>query len=227
MQEKMKQLPLSEQPYNICWENGAGQLTDAQLLAILLKTGSGDKNAISLANDILNSKEGNLLSLTKLKRKDLLKIKGIGKIKTMQLECVVELAARLSQCSFQKNGSITHARDVFELYNQRLRFLEKEHLYSLYLDGKCHVIKEELLSVGTVNASLISSREIFRKALEHNAVFLILIHNHPSGDPKPSKADIEVTKRVDECGKMMEISLLDHIIIGDNKYVSMKEYDLF
>ena len=100
-------------------------------------------------------------------------------------------------------------------------------MYALFFDTKCHLIKEELLSVGTVNASIVSPREIFKKALEHNAVFVVLVHNHPSGDPTPSSADVEVTKIVKKCGEMMEISLLDHIIIGDNKYISLKEYDLF
>lgn len=227
MQGKMNQLPRSEQPYEICWEKGAKALTDAQLLAVLLKSGVTTKNAVELSTDILNAKEGNLLSLVKLSRKELLSLKGIGKIKVMQMECIVEMASRISQASLQQKETLNNAFDIYQKFVSRLRFLTKEHLYALFFDTKCHLIKEELLSVGTVNASIVSPREIFKKALEHNAVFVVLVHNHPSGDPTPSSADVEVTKIVKKCGEMMEISLLDHIIIGDNKYISLKEYDLF
>lgn len=222
----MKQLPLSEQPYHICWEKGAKYLTDAQLLGILLKTGSKDQTVLELATQILNSKEGNLLSLAELSRKEMIKMKGIGKVKAMQIECIVELAIRMSGISRKQGILFRDPEAVFVYFVHRLRFLKKEHLYGLYLDGKGMLLKEELLTVGTMNASLVSPREIFRTALECDALSLILVHNHPSGDPSPSQADTEVSRVVGEAGEMLEIPLLDHIIIGDNTYISMKECEL-
>jgi DNA repair protein RadC len=127
---------------------------------------------------------------------------------------------------FQKRKCFNDPEAVFKHFYPRLRFLKKEHLYALYLDGRNGVIREELLTVGTGNASLISPREVFIKAVEHEAQYLILLHNHPSGNPTPSKADVEVTKMVSKAGDMLEIQLLDHIIVGDNTYISMRECKL-
>ena len=222
----MKQLPLSEQPYEICWEKGPKYLTDAQLLGIILKSGSKDQTVLKLATQILNSKEGNLLSLAELSRKEMMKMKGIGKVKAMQLECIVELAVRMSSLNKKKGLQFNNPEEVYGYFAQKLRFLKKEHLYGVYLDGKGMLIKEELLTVGTMNASLVSPREIFRIALECEALSLILVHNHPSGDPSPSEADVDVSNVVSMAGEMLEIPLVDHIIIGDNTYISMRECEL-
>ncbi|SFP94371.1 DNA repair protein RadC [Lachnospiraceae bacterium XBB1006] len=224
--ENMKQLPSSEQPYFICWEKGASYLTDAQLLGVLLKSGSKELSVVQLSTMLLNAKGGDLRSIAKLNRKELMQLPGIGKVKAMQMECMVELANRINALPVGKRECFCHPQDVFLRFHPRMRFLKKEHLYAIYLDGRNGFLKEEQLSVGTTNASLISAKDIFSKALEYNAVYLILIHNHPSGDPTPSEADIAVTEMVKLAGELLEIQLLDHIIVGDNTYTSMKECKL-
>lgn len=224
--KKMNQLPLSEQPYHICWEKGANYLTDAQLLGVLLKSGTKDMAVVELATQIIGSKENSLLSLAKMSRKEMLAIKGIGKVKAMQLECMVELSVRLNNLRMKNGICLREPELIFARFSQRLRFLKTEHLYGIYLDGKGMLLKEELLTVGTMNSSLISPREIYRKALENEALYLILVHNHPSGSPQPSNADVKVTEIVKKAGEMLEIPLLDHIIVGDNTYISMRECDL-
>lgn len=225
-QENMKALPQSEQPYRLCWEKGAQSLTDAQLLSVLIQNGTKGSSALSLAHEVLNYQEGGLCNLAVLSRKQLLEMKGLGKVKVMQLECVAELAKRLSLETRKQRSYIKDAKTVAAMFMQKTRFLSKEHLYCVFLDGKTAYLGDTLLSVGTVNAALISPREIFLEALERKAVYIILLHNHPSGDPSPSQADIDVTAMVKNGGKMIGIELLDHIIIGDNKYMSMKEQNL-
>lgn len=225
-QEKMKTLPQSEQPYLLCWEHGAESLTDAQLLSVLIQNGTKGYSALSLAHEVLNYYDGGLCNLATMSRKQLMQLKGVGRVKAMQLECVVELAKRLSRVTRKQNMLIREAETVAQMYMQRTRFLTKEHLYCLFLDGKNAVLGESLLSIGIANAALVSPREVFIEALEYKAVYIILLHNHPSGDPSPSQADIDVTAMVKNSGKMIGIELLDHIIIGDNKYVSMKEQNL-
>lgn len=225
-QENMKTMPLSEQPYRLCWEKGAENLTDAQLLSVLIQNGTRGCSALSLANEVLSLKDGGLSNLATLTRQQLMQIKGVGRVKAMQLECVAELAKRLCVATRKQRLPIRDAKTVVDLFMQRTRFLEKEHLYCVFLDGKSSYLGETLLSVGSVNAALISPREIFLEALKQTAVYIILLHNHPSGDPRPSQTDVDVTSMVSNCGKMMGIELLDHIIIGDNKYVSMKEQNL-
>ncbi|MCR4956301.1 MAG: DNA repair protein RadC [Lachnospiraceae bacterium] len=223
--EHMKDLPIAQQPYEVCWNYGASALTDAQLLSIIMKNGTKDVNVLELSGSLLGE-EGNLLSLINTSRNGLLKLKGIGRVKAMQIECIVELAKRISVLNITKGVQIKDASMLMEYFGAKLKFLKKEHLFAVFLDTKCHFKKEVLLSVGTVNASIISPREIFIEALKEEAVYVILVHNHPSGDVTPSKADMEVTGVVKEIGDLLEIPLLDHIIIGDNSYFSMKEYKL-
>ena len=225
-QEKMKTLPQSEQPYRLCWEKGAESLTDAQLLSVLIQNGTRGQSALALAQEIVGLNEGGLCNLATMTRTQLMQIKGVGQVKAMQLECMVELSKRLCLATRKTHQPIRDAGTVAEMFMQRTRFLDKEHLYCLFLDGKASYLGETLLSVGSVNAALVSPREIFIEALERNSVYIILLHNHPSGDPNPSRADVEVTALVKNSGKMIGIELLDHIIIGDNKYVSMKEKNL-
>lgn len=221
--QKILLLPPSERPYELCWEKGAAALTDAQLLAVILRTGSKEMDVLTMAQNILQLKEGNLLSIIQLSRGQLLKVPGMGKVKVMQLECIVELALRLSETAVKSSFQITNAKDVAEYYMQRMRHYRQEHLLALFLDTKCHLLQEKTLSIGTVNGAMVSQRDLYVEALRAEAVYVILLHNHPSGDPTPSKEDLFVTRKVYESGMMIGIELLDHIIIGDNKYISMKE----
>lgn len=223
----IKQLPENERPYERCIRYGADNLSDIELLSVILRTGIPDYNVKELSEQILNSTpEHNLLSLMHMQKEQFMQIKGIGTVKTCQLLCIAELVKRISMLRSEKQLQFDMPETIANYYMERFRHLEQEHLYALYLDSKCSLIREYLLTTGTVNKSLMSNREIFLEALKCNAVHCILIHNHPSGDCTPSKADIHSTRNLVEAGKLIGIGLIDHIIIGDRKYSSMKELKL-
>lgn len=224
--EHMKQLEKTEYPYERFEQVGAKALTDAELIAIIIRTGTVGEDALALAHRILNLTSGRstgILALNSIPLEELLKIKGIGKVKAIRLKCVAEICARMQTRSRESTISFQNPATVAGLYMERMRHLETEHVYLLLCDNKNHIIKEVLLSKGTVNASMISPREIFIEALRFHAVHIILIHNHPSGDPNPSSEDVTITQLVLDASYLVQIPLLDHIIIGDNKYVSLKE----
>lgn len=225
MKKIMKDLPISERPYEKCLKYGESILSDAELLAVIIRTGTSGESAIELANTILsysNTEEG-ILGLINLTIPELKKIKGIGDVKAIQLKCIVELSKRIAKASVRQKISFTTPDAVAEYYMPDLRIKEREELLLILLNTKNHLIYEEVLSRGTVNASLVSPREIFLEAFKYHAVSILLVHNHPSGDPTPSREDVSVTRRIKETGDLIGITLIDHVIIGDNKYVSMKE----
>ncbi|MBE5892371.1 MAG: DNA repair protein RadC [Lachnospiraceae bacterium] len=217
-------------PYERFLRFGPENLTESELLAIILRTGTKDASALELADRVLaltqHPRKG-LLGLYDLTLEDLMKIKGIGLVKAVKLKSLAELSMRIS-CSRASRGlSFHNAGKVAEYYMEKLRHLNTESVYLLCLDTKAHLIHEEKISDGSVRMALISPREIFLKALEHKAVNILLLHNHPSGDPAPSSADFQITKDLAELGTKMDIPLLDHIIIGDNEYFSFKEANNF
>lgn len=216
----------NEFPYERFERVGAHALTDAELIAIILRTGTVGEDALSVARKVLSLTNGNatgILALNAIPLEELLQIKGIGKVKAIRLKCVAEICARMQTRSRQSGLSFRNPASVAELYMERMRHLETEHVYLLLCDNKNHIIKELLLSKGTVNASVISPREIFLEALRYHAVHILLIHNHPSGDPTPSRQDIAITQTILDASQLIQIPLLDHIIIGDNTYTSLKE----
>ncbi|MDD5949469.1 MAG: DNA repair protein RadC [Lachnospiraceae bacterium] len=221
----MRELPDTERPYERCIQYGAAALTDAQLLAVLLKTGTKEESALHLAQRVLMAKEdrepgiGTLLSM---KYPDYLKIHGIGPVKAVTLLCVVELAKRLSLCQKRSQIVFTDSQSVAEYYMEFMRQYDREHFWLLLLDSKNALLKELELSVGTISAALASPREVMIEALRYEAVHFILLHNHPSGNPSPSDADIKVTRKLQQAGELLDIQLLDHIIIGEQQYVSMR-----
>ncbi|MCI9125626.1 MAG: DNA repair protein RadC [Eubacterium sp.] len=218
-------LPKEERPYEKCLQYGTETLTDIELLAVILRTGTKGCNVKELAVKLLKNEDGavNVLSLTHLSLEQLLEINGVGKVKAIQILCVLELAKRISKTSFNDTTKYNTSEVIAGFYMEQLRHLEQEQLYVMFLDTKCKLIKDKLISSGTVNQSLISPREIFIEALRCNCVNIILVHNHPSGDPAPSREDIKSTSRVKNAGKIIGIRLLDHIIIGDNTYCSLNE----
>ncbi|MEF9840790.1 MAG: DNA repair protein RadC, partial [Lachnospiraceae bacterium] len=221
----MKELPKEERPYEKCEHKGATSLTDTELLAVLLRTGSQGENVLDLARQILfpsHLKDG-ILNLHKWSLEQLVMMKGIGKVKAIQILCVSELAKRLSKADAYQGLNFSVPSSVAEYYMEDMRHQKQEELKLLMLNTKTRLIGESNISKGTVNASLISPRELFIEALQKNAVSIILLHNHPSGDPSPSREDILVTKRVKEAGSLIGIELLDHIIIGNNCYISFCE----
>lgn len=221
----MKEMPGSEQPYEKCMLSGAKVLSDAELLAVIIRTGSKGEKSIELSRKVLNLSNYNqgILGLNHLSYHDLLKIKGIGKVKAIQILCIVELSRRMAKARALNHLSFTSPVTIADYYMEDLRHKEQEHLILMMLNTKNRLICDQVLTKGTVNSSLISPREIFIESLKKDAVYIILVHNHPSGDPTPSKEDIAVTMRLKEAGALIGIFLLDHIIIGDNRYISMKE----
>lgn len=221
----MKSLPESERPYEKAAEYGVESLSDAELLAVILRTGTKDKSVRELAEEIL--KLGNPSGLPGLLHHSLAdyqEIRGIGSVKAVQLSCIGELSKRIWK-SAKVTSELTcrNPAVIAEYFMEEMRHKEQEFLKMLILNTKNVLMKDIDISKGTVNASLATPREIFIEALKYRGTSVILLHNHPSGDPTPSNDDCLFTKRVAEAGKMIGISLLDHIIIGDNSYVSLKE----
>lgn len=227
--KRMSDLPPQERPYEKCFEHGPQALTDAELLAVIIRTGAKGERSLDLARQILHlSKSCNgILGIYHSSLEELMRIKGVGRVKAVQLKCVAELAKRISRARAQERLSFQEPASVAEYYMEELRHEEQEKLLLLMLNTKSSLIRDKVMSTGTVNASLVSPREIFIEALRYNAVYIIMVHNHPSGDAHPSREDIHLTERVRQCGMLLGIELMDHIIIGDNEYVSFREKGIF
>ena len=222
----MKNLPETEKPYEKCSRYGAEVLSDAELIAVLLRTGTKGISSVALAREILNYEQGGILNLYRMNREELMHIPGIGNVKAVQLKCMAELSKRLAVADRSHQLKLTDAASVAGYYMEQLRHEQKEKLMVCMFDSKCALLGDEVISVGTVNASLTSPREVFLAALKRGAVQIILLHNHPSGSPLPSRQDEEVTERIRLCGALLGIRLSDHIIIGDNRYYSFREEGL-
>ena len=226
----MKQLPKEDRPYEKCLESGAASLTDAELLAVIIRTGSREETSLELARQILSleGQENRLLGLLHHSLEDYCRIKGVGKVKGAQLMCIGELSRRIWNCKARETPvSFTHPEQIADYYMEDMRHLEQENLKLLLLNTKNILLRDITVSRGTVNASCATPREIYIEALRFRACGIILLHNHPSGDPAPSREDCLFTERVREAGSLMGVPLLDHIIIGDNSYVSLRERGIF
>lgn len=216
-------------PYEKFMLLGPAALNEAELLAIILRTGTRNCPALKLAEKILSLSGKNRSGLNQLHHislRELMEIPGIGEVKAVKIKCVAELALRMSKERAASALCFDVPETVADYYMEYMRHQEKEVVLLLLLDNKLNLIEEYMVSIGTVNASLVSAREIFIQALKSRACHLILLHNHPSGDPKPSDQDILITQKIKEAGELMDISLVDHIIIGDGCHVSFKEEHL-
>ena len=224
----LNELNKNERPYEKCLEHGAVSLSNTELLAVLLRTGVKGLNVLELAKYLLGECCGgeDILNIHNLTFEQLKSIKGIGIVKAVQILCLSELAKRLAKASAKEGLSFTLPSSIAEYYMEEMRHQKQEQIKLLMLNSKSKLLGEKDISKGTVNASLISPRELFIEALNKQAVSIILLHNHPSGDPTPSKTDILLTRKVKEAGVLIGIELLDHIIIGDNCYISFAEKDL-
>ncbi len=221
----IKHWPEEERPRERLLKLGASGLSTAQLLAIILRMGSRDKSAIELAREIL-LQFGNLREIEDATVAEFSQIKGIGSAKVAQLKAAFELGKRLMQTTgdgVAQNPSFKNSREVYEYYRPRFYGIKKEKFLCALLDTKNRVFKETIVSDGTLTATLVHPREVFRYAIKEAAASVLLLHNHPSGDPSPSKDDIHITKRLVETGKVVGITVLDHIIISDGKYLSLLE----
>ncbi len=221
----MKMLPEDERPYEKCLNSGPEALSDAELLAVVLRSGAQGISSIELARSVLELSdfEKGLTGIYHMSLEDLCSLKGIGKVKAIQILCIGELSKRIARAESRKKLNFNDPSSVADYFMEKLRHEEQEELFCLLLDTKNALLGEIMLSKGTVNQSLITPRELFIKALSFRAVNMILIHNHPSGDASPSNDDLAVTERIRKAGDLLGISLLDHIIIGDRRYTSLRE----
>ncbi len=221
----MKELPVSERPYERFLKVGPASLSDTELLAVLIRSGQKDHDSLTIARNIL-SVGGDISCLHRLSIRELCRIPGIGQVKAVQLKCVGELSNRMVRVTRRERPVFLSAADVFDHYAEELRYLEKEHFMCVYLDSALQLLGDTCISIGTVNCSLASSREIFLEALTYKAVHLMVLHNHPSGNVTPSQSDIRLTEKLLRAGDLLDITLLDHIIFGDGAYFSFKEHGL-
>ncbi|MCX6803652.1 MAG: DNA repair protein RadC [Candidatus Diapherotrites archaeon] len=198
---------------------GPNALSDAELLAIILQKGTRGENVIDVSNRIIA--EFGLEKLSSLSLTELQSINGIGQAKAMQIKAVFELNKRVKT----KNGLIvlSSAQDIFEYLRPKMSSLDKEHFVVLLLDSKNKLIKEEIISIGTLNSSVIHPREIFKFAIKESANSIIIAHNHPSGDPNPSEQDKGITEKIVKAGEVIAVKVLDHVIIGKDSYYSFAE----
>ncbi|KAJ3196310.1 DNA repair protein RadC [Paenibacillus sp. FSL R5-0517] len=224
-QYMMRDIPQEERPRERMMEYGAGALSHAELLAILLRTGTRQESAVHMAQRIL-TETGGIRSLMDLSLEELTAMKGIGNAKAVQLKAGIELGHRIAKSRLTQSASIRTPRDAADILIEQLRYLQKEHFVCLFLNSKNHIIAQETLSMGSLNASIVHPREVFRAAIKCSSASIVCAHNHPSGDPTPSPEDIQITKRLIEAGAIVGIDVLDHIIIGDGTYVSLKEKGL-
>lgn len=217
----MKELPATERPREKMLGKGASTLSNAELLAILLRTGTKNLPVHRLAEQLLVKYD--LTGLGSISPQELSKTAGIGLVKAVTVVAGIELGRRLSFKEPGERPVIKSPKDAACLMMGELRYQTKEHFMALLLSTKNHVIARAIISVGSLNASIVHPRELFREAIINSAAAIILIHNHPSGDPAPSQEDIALTKQLVEAGNLLNITVLDHVIIGDGKYVSFKE----
>lgn len=219
----MKNLPESERPYEKFLLHGEESLSDAELLAIILKTGTQKSNSLDIAREILRGNHNNLLNLYDLSYRDLMQFSGIGQIKAIQLKAVAELSRRIAKTNSGYQLKMDNPSSIADYYMEQLRHLKQEQLMCAFFDSKNNFLGDVVISKGAVNYAYVSPRDIFRYAFDYEAVMLILLHNHPSGDATPSEDDIRITRRIEKGAQLLELHLVDHIIIGDNKYYSFKE----
>lgn len=218
----IRDFPKDDRPRERLIKDGPKSLSTQELLAIVLRTGTKNESVLQISNQLLFKFDG-LRLLMNASIEEISNIKGIGEAKAAQLLAAFELGKRINRLQYEDRFIIKSPEDCANFMMDEMRFLEQEHFICLYLNTKNQIIARETIFKGSLNASIVHPREVFKEAFRRSASSIICLHNHPSGDPTPSREDIEVTKRLVECGKIIGIELLDHIIIGEHKYVSLKE----
>lgn len=222
----MKEIPVQERPYEKCLLHGPEALTDSELLAVIIRSGTQGASSVEVAREVLESGEGGLLGIHHLSLRDLMDIRGIGQVKAVQIKCIGELSKRIAAVSARKLLDFRDPSTIADYYMERMRHEEQEIMICMMLNTKCQLLGEEVISKGTVNASLVSPRDLILAAFRYRAVFIILVHNHPSGNPQPSREDLLLTERIQEACRLVDIPLMDHIVIGDQRYVSFYQEGL-
>ena len=217
---RIKDIPTENRPRERFQANGASNLSDAELLAIILQKGNRQENVVDMCNRLI-SKHG-INNLSDLSLNELQDSNGIGPAKAMQIKALFDFNKRHSLAKVN-HVTIKSAQDVFNYASLKLNGTQKEHFMVLHLNSKNKIIKDEVISVGTLNASLVHPREVFKSAIKESSNAIILVHNHPSGDCEPSSEDEEITKRLFSVGELLNIMVLVHVIVGKDNYHSFKE----
>lgn len=223
--QSIKSWPEDERPRERLLRLGADNLSNAHLLAIMLRTGGGGKSAIDLAMEILTN-FGDLKSIDSASLKEFVSLKGMGTAKVAQIKAAFELGKRLLSEPDEKGPVFSSSHNVYSYYYPQVKDLKKEIFYCAMLDAKNRIFRNCKISEGTLTNSLIHPREAFREAIKESAASIIFVHNHPSGDPNPSREDISITERLVHTGEIVGIRVLDHVIIGDGKYTSFMDNGL-
>lgn len=219
---KIKFLPEAERPVEKSLSYGIDSLSNRELLALLINSGTRKKSAMDLAEDILAKDKSGISYLRETSLEELMGINGIGKAKATRILAAVELGKRISMKPIKSGMSIENDRDIAALFMEDMRYQKKEIFKVLLLDSKGGIISTETISVGELNSTVVHPREVFNAAIKKSAAAIVFIHNHPSGDPNPSNEDYLTTARLVECGRMLGITVADHLVIGDGKYISMR-----
>lgn len=213
----MDEIQRRNRPRERLVHEGAAKLSDSELLAIILQNGTAGENVLDLANRILSNDSPSELSF-----KELQSIRGVGPVRAVQIKAIYEFAIR-ARAGKKEGVQVRRAKDVFDYTAPRIAHLDKENFLILNLDSKNRIIKEETVSVGILNASIVHPREIFKCAIRNSANSIIIVHNHPSGDPTPSPEDMRITKKLISGGELVGIKVLDHVIVGEG-YWSYREH---
>ena len=230
MSMKMKELPISERPYEKLEMYGAHTLSNAELLAIIIKNGTKEESSVTLAQKVLslskkqNCIQDNLNFLQELSIEEFMKIKGIGKVKAIQLKATCELAKRISRPIENIRTKVKTPQDIVSLLMDELKMEKREIVKVIIMNSKNVILKIQTISQGGTNSVQVDTKDILMEAIKIGAPKIIMVHNHPSGEPTPSKEDIEFTQKLEKAAEILGIGLLDHIIIGYNQYTSIKSY---
>lgn len=219
----IKELPASERPREKLLRYGCEFLSNAELLAILIGTGTREASALSLANRMLTLDKEGLSYLADCTPQELSKLNGIGTAKSCQITAAIEIGKRIAKSPRSPRVNVGSPGDVADLFMEEMRYLKKEYFKVLFLNTKNEIMASENMSIGNLSSSIVHPREVFRSAVKKGAAAIIAVHNHPSGNPLPSQNDLDITRRLTEAGELMGIPLLDHLIIGDGAFVSLKE----
>lgn len=218
----IKEMHNADRPRERLMNYGADKLTNQELLGIIINTGSREESSVTVANRIIQNMKS-IRELRSLTYQELISVKGIGEAKAITILAVIEVAIRMHTHSLEEDVFIKSPEDVSDFLMEKMRYYQQEHFVVLYLSTKNMVIHQETMFKGSLNTSIVHPREVYKEAVKRSAAAIICVHNHPSGDPSPSREDIEVTKRLHECGEMIGVDFLDHVIIGAGKYISLKE----
>ncbi len=224
-QTAVREMPEEDRPRERLAQAGPAALRDAELLAILFRTGTREVGAVALAEKVLKHFDG-LRNLARASIEEIMKVKGVGRVKAIEIKAAVELGTRLARFNQAQRPRIRTAKDVVDLLMVVFKELEDEHFKCVLLSTKNDVINTVDVSRGGLDATTAVPRDVFREAVRQSASGVILCHNHPSGDPEPSRNDIALTERLVEAGKVMGIRVLDHVVFGDGRYVSLQERNL-